>query len=301
MRTCLLCVWCLGMAMLVALPVAAQQEQDLAPYIEDHGNGTLDWQEGRIIGMGVGTPPSGATSLAQSRAMAVRAATVVARRNLLEILMGVQIDSTTTIENYMVRDDAVEAQVRGHLQNSQVIDTVYLQDGSVEVTVGIALRGGFADVVIPRTTLFDTSPPIRVDPLPEPLPDPGASNADMVEPLPAGAAGLRSGLVVDARGLDARPAMTPRILDQDGREVYGSSFVSRDYAVQQGMAGYARDPQAAAANDRVSGNPLVVQAVDVSGEARTDIVISNADAERLRQAASVSNFLEQCRVMIVLD
>lgn len=303
MGAALLAMALLGAALV--LPAAAQQERDLLEspgdgYVEEHDNGALDWGDGEILGTGIGTPSDSAVSMAQSRAMAQRAATVVARRNLLEIIKGVQIDSATTIENYMVTDDAVQARVQGYLQNSQIVDTQYLPDGSVQVTVGLNLRGDFADTVIPRTTLFDTAPrTMHAEPYAPPPLDP--------VPLDSGNGGYASaggeytGLVVDARGLGVRPAMTPRILDENGEEVYGSTVVSREYAIEQGMAGYARDPQQAASNDRVAGHPLRITAQAVSGEAGTDIVISNEDAAVLRRAAAGSAFLEECRVMIVLD
>jgi hypothetical protein len=95
--------------------------------------------------------------------------------------------------------------------------------------------------------------------------------------------------------------MTPRILDASGREVFGSAKVSREFAVAQGMAGYAKDPAAAAANPRVAGNPLKIRAVAVAGPAGADLVIADADAARLREADAAAKILEKCRVMIVLD
>ena len=54
-----------------------------------------------------------------------------------------------------------------------------------------------------------------------------------------------TGIVIDARGIQARPAMSPRIFDEDGKEVYGLANVDLEYAVKQGMSGYARDLTAA--------------------------------------------------------
>jgi hypothetical protein len=223
----------------------------------------------------------------------------------------------------------VQARVRGYLQNSQVLDTAYMSDGSVEVTVGIRLRGGFADVIIPQTKLFYTPPlsvptdeapgeeqPEKPEPAPvaeaptEPEPDEGPApaiierplaNATEAEAAPVTARPDYTGLVLDATGLQARPAMTPQIFDEEGNEVYGTAVVSREYAIQQGMAGYARDVQKASASERVGGQPLVVKAMEVRGQARTDFVVSNEAAENLRQVAADQGFLRQCRVMIVLD
>ena len=98
-----------------------------------------------------------------------------------------------------------------------------------------------------------------------------------------------------------RPAMAPKVLDEKGQEVYGSAFVSREFAVQQGMSGYARDLTAAQSNTRVTNNPLTVKGLRTEGSGRSDIVIRSADAASLRGASEHLSFLKKCRVMIVVD
>jgi hypothetical protein len=110
-----------------------------------------------------------------------------------------------------------------------------------------------------------------------------------------------TGLIVDARGLGVRPAMVPKILNEDGKEVYGSAWVNRDYAVREGMVGYLKDPAAAQANPRVTDKPLMVKALKVSGDGRVDLVITNADAAMLHGAAQNLSFLEKCRVIVLVD
>jgi hypothetical protein len=108
-------------------------------------------------------------------------------------------------------------------------------------------------------------------------------------------------MVIDARGINTRPAMAPKILNENGEEVYGSAYVSREFAVQQGMSGYAKDLTAAQSNPRVTNSPLTVKGLRTEGHGRSDIVISNADASRLRSASEHLSFLKKCRVMIVVD
>ncbi len=95
--------------------------------------------------------------------------------------------------------------------------------------------------------------------------------------------------------------MVPKILNEDGKEVYGSAWVNRDYAVREGMVGYLKDPVAAQANPRVTDKPLMVKALKVSGDARVDLVVTNADAATLHGAAQNLSFLEKCRVIILVD
>jgi len=278
------------LAVLLAAAPALAGDPVSGAYVQKVSGGRVDWEAGVVTATGLGAPPRGAHGRAESRALAARAATVVARRNLLEVIKGVQVDSTTTVENFMVVSDTVVNEVQGVLQNSVIQDTVYLSDGAVEVTVAVPLRGALADMFIPpaASSVPSAAPAAPAAPAPEKAARP-AKDA------------LPTGLVVDAKGLGARPAMTPRILDQSGRELFGSAVVSREFAIQQGMAGYAKDPAQAAANPRVAGNPLVVKAVAVAGPSGADLVIADADAARVREAAAAAKFLEKCRVMIVLD
>ncbi len=225
--------------------------------------------------------------MAQARAMARRAAITVARRNLLEITQGVQVDSMTLAKDFIIKSDIIRTSVQGVVRNAQVVDTAYMSDGSVEITMVMSMSGEFANVILPPPPLGTEGP---IPPGPMPLPGTGLSGSQVF-----------TGLVIDARGLEARPAMAPKVLDESGKEIYGSAMVNREFAVQQGMVGYAKDLTAAQGNNRVTDNPLTVKAMKMSGPAKVDIVISNSDSARLLSAAENLSFLQKCRVMVVLD
>lgn len=286
-------------APLVAEPVSTDD------FIEPLPSGSVNWQTGAMTAKGIGIPPMNSVSLAQARAMAVRAAVVDARRNLLSIMKGVQIDSTTTLQNAMVESDVVVENVRGFLQNSRILDTAYMSDGSVEVTVGMNIRGDLSSVVLPPVSEFAPVSPIPTPPAAvqdeglEPLPIPESKEGTEITQEPKVV--TFTGLLIDARGLGVRPAMTPKVLDEDGNEVYGSSFVSREYAIRQGMIGYAKDVERARIHSRVAKSPLVVKALAARGRAKTDLVISNSDAKTLQSLGEKQDFLQKCRVMVVLD
>ena len=250
--------------------------------VESFENGKIDWTTGVALAIGIGAPPPKPVNMAQARAMAKRAAVIVARRNLLEIIKGVRIDSLTLVKDFVVQSDIIRNQVDGYLERSQVVDIAYMSDGSVEASVAMNLRGGFSNLMLPKS--IQSIPAIR-----QPQVSPGTQGE------------AYTGLVVDTRGFQVKPAMSPKVVDEDGNEVYGSSYVSRDYAINQGMAGYAKDLTSAQTNDRVTNNPFTVKGIKTADTGDSDIVISNADAARIKGSADNLTFLQKCRVMVVLD
>ncbi|MBF0227287.1 MAG: LPP20 family lipoprotein [Desulfobacterales bacterium] len=283
----------------------------------------INWSTGIIEAVGIGAPPEQYYGKPQARPMALRAAQVDAYRNLLETTKGVRVDSKTLVKDFVVQNDVIMTSIEGLVKGAQVVKRDYLSDGTVEVTVQMSLSGGFAQLVLPPTIkqqepIFTTALPVTHPPVaslqPVKQPEIPAKPEIPVQPTtpvkiepPVTPPSLQTlsevytGLVVDARGLNAKPAMAPKILDENGQEVYGSAFVSRDWAVQQGMSGYAKDPVAAQNNERVTDKPFIIKGIRTEGPGKADIVISNADAAKIRSSAENLSFLQKCRVMIVVD
>ncbi len=262
-------------------------------------SGSINWSQGIMTATGIGSPPEKYYGKPQARPMALRAAQLDAYRNLLEVTKGVRINSVTVVEDSMVTNDMIRSQVDGMVKGAQVIKKEYLSDGTVEVTIAMSLRGGFAQLILPKD--IKQVPEIRtIPPVPPQVPEGAMPAPPPAMPQPATPA-VYTGLVVDARGLAARPAMSPKILDESGQEVYGSAYVSREFAVQQGMAGYAKDLTSSQTNPRVTNEPLTVKGLKTEGPGQSDLVISNADAGKIRSASENLSFLKKCRVMIVLD
>jgi hypothetical protein len=109
-----------------------------------------------------------------------------------------------------------------------------------------------------------------------------------------------TGLIFDAQNLTFTPSASVKILDEDGREVYGSAYVSKEWAEKQGIVSYVKDLAQAKANQRVAGNPLVIKAIKGTGPNNKDLVISNDDARRVRDLAKHLNFLDAAKVVIIV-
>ena len=80
--------------LLLSVQASAQEIGSTADYVQDVDAGAVNWQTGYVTAKGIGVPPPNSVSLAQARAMAVRAATVDARRNLLSVITSYSIHYT---------------------------------------------------------------------------------------------------------------------------------------------------------------------------------------------------------------
>jgi hypothetical protein len=272
MRKCFIIFGCL----LLIIPVLIYGQ-----YFEKSPTGGLvDWTDQVIREIGIGAPNPN-DPIAAQRAGALEAAKRVALRNLIERVKGMNVTSEVTIEQYMVTSDVITNRVTGVVRDFTVVDQRYKSDGSVEV-----------EVEVPLASLYETLLPDYIPEGQYPSTYPGAKGMGSA---------VYTGLIVDATGLGARPALAPKIIDQNNMEVYGTGSVSRDYALQIGVVGYEKDINRARGNERVTNNPMIIKAIGVSGSHKADVVISNRDAEMIRSASQNLNFLQQCKVMIILD
>lgn len=271
--------WTLTLLVLFALQGAVQAVgQTVSESVT--GAGTIDWSDQLVRAKGIAVPGG-----VGGRAGQIRAAELDALRQILETVKGMRLSSETTVENYMLTSDVIRTRVNGVARNFQRVgDPVYLDDGSIEVTVEMALTGTghFYDVVLPQ----------RMG---------GAQPVYQKPPSNFGDGSAYTGLIVDARGLGVRPAITPQILSESGDVVYGSDIVDRDWAIQNGMVGYAKSLENARENDRVGANPIVIKAENATGANRTDVVIDDLQARILHGIAKHYTFLNQGRVIFLVD
>jgi hypothetical protein len=268
------------LVLLITIPIFgyADNSQNV---VEQKEKGSINWTRGVIQAKGTGIPPKEVSGDINFRKKALINAELDASRKIFEIAKEVRIDGTTVVGTTALRDDAILSKIENMAKNAKVVRKEYLTDGTVKIGMEMNLRGGFAQLVLPKD----------IKPL------------DSITPVTMNKTAQQTytGLVVDARGLYIRPAMVPKIIDENHQEVYGSAFVSREYAVQQGMSGYGKDLEVIIHNRRVADHPLVVKGLKVAGSGHSEIIISNADASKLRSTSESLSFLKKCRVVIVID
>lgn len=252
---------------------------------ETFERGSIDYGNRTIKATGIGFVPQNVINAGQARRAALRIAKTDALRQLIEIVNGVVLTSETTMSGAML-DDVIKTQVEGVIRGAyQVGEPKYLSDTSIEVAYEVPMSG-ISEIITPPFTYTPPQPVAEAVPATE-------TAATVVGPI--------TGLVIDARGLNVRPAMSPAILDQNGNIVYGPGNYSREYAVTNGVAGYSRDMAAAREDARVAGNPLVIKGISSSGTNSTDVTVGNSDVMKIKTADSRNGILRDCRVLILID
>jgi hypothetical protein len=294
LRLLIACLWCVS----TALAAYAEPTSEL---IERLPFGTINWTQALVSATGTSSDegsvldPMHPPTPEKQYELACRQAV----QHLVQTLAQLHISHQNCVADLMNTQEFAQSKLEEMAAGAKVVQQTQLAGGAVEVTVEMSLHGGFAQLMLPSDIR-------QVEPI-KPLNGLQAANSQQ---NPAGAVDEPSartkpeaytGLVIDARGVEARPSMVPVILDESGQEVYGPAYVSREFAVQRGMCRYIRGMDDASNIPRVAPNPLFVKGLRTMSKGSCDILISNADASKLRSASSHLEFLKQCRVVIILD
>ena len=284
-----------ALAVTAGMTVAsAGSTAELLPLIERKTNGSINWTRGIVQAVGIGKPDeTGSTQKLDAEVRSYYHAKKNARRHLIALVRNIRIDSHRVVGNIADTNYSISAKINEMVFKAQEIEKLrkHRADGTVEVHLQIGLYGGLSQLVLPDD--IQQIEPVR--PVRKVRKPSIRQTGETVSPE------IFSGLVIDARGIDLKPALIPRLFDGNGQEVFGAPYVSREFAVQWGTGGYAVDIKASRDNPRVGKNPLVVKGLRTLDPGHSDIVISNTDAAKLLSSSEHLSFLKECRVLIVVD
>jgi len=256
--------------LVVASTAAAQWWPTEVRVIETLPRGQVNWTEGVVLSRdsATGTMQRGA------EARTSQAAAQAARQGLWAMLEQVRLDARQMLGPAVRQMQERRQELEASVAQAVVVETRYAP-GTVEMTVQLPFAGRL-------TALFLA---------------PSSAVASDGEPRSEAA---HTGVVIDARGLAIQPALFPRIVDETGQTLYAPEVVDVEAAVQQGYVAYAKTFDQAPAQARIGERPLVLRALRVAGDTRVDLVLSHAEATRMRDYAATRRLVRQCRVLIVM-
>jgi len=250
--------------------------------VEKLPSGQIDWSRLIVEAEGHGLPDPEMHGAATARKKAADEAERRAYRNLLDTVMAVRLLGDKTIAQQFSQKDAVLSKIEDILNSAKTVSTRYLSDGTIIKHMAFPLTGALAQLILPENIVSIESQEAGNT----------SDNSDR---------DAYTGLVVNARGLNLKPALCIKILDEQGEPVYGPALISREYAVQNGVCSYMIQTKAEDGDmkKRVGKSPMIVRAIRVIGPGASDLAISNTDASRIRATVSHLLFLRRCRVMIL--
>ncbi len=262
-------------ACLVPFGVWAQDADEVVQGDLQADHGQVNWSDRVIVATGSGAPDLKAKNVAVARLGAERVAKLDALRNIMETLNGLQLNSEITVENALVTNSKMKAKVDGIIRNFKVVKTKYYSDGGVDIIVQVSLDGVLGSTLVPggsETAKTETSGEPEF-----------------------------TGVIIDTRGLKVMPALSPKVVDEDGKLVYGADKLEQKTVESTGVIMYLRELEAARKNSRVGSNPLVLKAMKLATDSKTDVVLSNVDALKLSNPPANQKLLTQAKVILVTD
>jgi hypothetical protein len=274
-----------------------------------------NWEDGYVEVEAIGTTDVHKTvNAAQAKMMAEDAARVRAYSQLAEVVAGFNITSEITVENGLIGRSEQRMQLSTFLKGAKVIssETAWLPDGTPlsTVKVGIVLARNHPGIGAspPAAPQKPVSLAEVIHPMVEAAGRQVESESSTTHFQPAEVPAITTdytGLIIDARGLDGSPSLAPRILAEEGSEVWAFANAEPDYAMLYGVVDWAHNMDSARSKSRVGQTPMVISAHRAVGPKaetvfKSDFVISDRDAAFLLAANKGPHFLEKCGVVIII-
>lgn len=284
-----------------------------ADLVQEVGSGRLNWSEGSLTVTGSGVAARGQNA-GQARLLAQRAAVSDAYRQLAEAVNGVQVLAETTVKDFVTESDSIRLSVSAVIRGAKPVGQPrYLSDGTVEVDVSMPVygNGSLAQAVrLGQAMEQQFSKPYSS--LERYLAFRGwnllPTHVPTASPRPQ--RGLRlaqnntyTGLIIDASGLAADPAMGPFVVGAGARLHPNQKIgIDPEKIVQQGPLHYVEDlNEAKADHERVGENPLIVRAkAAVGNPVRSNILLDEITAAQVLDINAQAHFLEALKVTLVL-
>ena len=132
------------------LELTAQKVATESQVIETVDKGNINWTTQTISAEGEAIIDlERYPNPAQAKLMARRGAVVVAQRNLLEIIQGVEVVGETTVEDFSTKSDIVISRVKGVVRGATQVGKPIEDNGTIKVTLQIPMYGqkGIANAV----------------------------------------------------------------------------------------------------------------------------------------------------------
>ena len=244
-------------------------------YVEDLPQGAkMDWSNLELSIRSLGSPPGRIKVLDDAYPLARKDAEEKAQTKFLQTLSLIRISELETLGALMKHDAKLKNLVEKEAHQFKVVDSIYYSNGTLELILKMPLHPVLAH-------LFEMK-----------------ENSPAKIPVKKKGRKVYSGLIVDTSGLVYYPVLAPKLLAEDGLELYGSKNVRGDAMLHHGVVRYSRSVKDAKEGERMGSNPLVVKALRLGAD--NALVLPSYESLQLRQSELNLLFLEEGNVIIVI-
>ncbi len=237
--------------------------------IEELPNGRIDWTHTQLIVESSGGQNTGAWT--DSKLVEQTAVSQLELR-VEQSAMALPFDEERRAED-LAQDPSLGTALEEGLASWTIRETRYYSSGRVELEAQVDLQDWLRPVLVA-----------------EALGDPDAPT----QPTEV------SGVVVDARGLDLKPALAPKLLAPGNQEVlYSSASLTKETAAVAVPVIWVTDASDPEAIERAGDHPAFFDVEAVRGN--TELILRAEDAAQLRTLAANTDLLRTARVVVVID
>jgi len=275
---------------------------------QEKKSGEINWAEGYVSALGEGTArPSGNKVKDQLRA--VRAATVLAQRVLLETVKELKVDSQTKVQNKMVQEDIIKTRIEGTIQGAEVAKQDVRWEGETPIaTVEMRICLSGIGACKSERSIVDA---LALNQKDEPALAPKQRLNDIVAKQETIAQKVQdiiydsskpvTGIILNLQGLFFERVILPVVITTDDENkpftVYSVKSVEPQVIRTYGVVRYADSVEQARQNPHLGNNVIVVPVSDVTRE--NMIVIGFGAARLIRETTSHGNdYLKSAKVIV---
>jgi len=276
------------LASLLLLALAMPLRAEAGALIQQADQGRINWFTGEIRAVGEAKVQPQLWDQQVRQDVMRRQALMEGRRNLYSALKAVRIDSSLTVRDRVTEDPVLREKLKGRVNNSVLLNRTVVPDERMSLRVGMKLWGPLSKMLIPDSVWYEKPSEVAAEEL------------DQEEMEPSERIERRSGLIVDARGLDVEPSLICRVYGPEKRLLYGPGIVRPSVAIGRGMVGYTQDRGTAVRSSRSGGDPLILRAEDKAASKGCEVAVSAEASEKLLPRPGNIEFLRRGRVIIIV-
>jgi len=275
---------------------------------QEKKSGGINWAEGYVSAVGEGTATSSGNRV-KDQLRAVRAATILAQRALLETVKELKIDSQTKVQNKMVQEDVIKTRIEGTIQGAEIVKQDVRWEGdtpiaTVEMRICLSGIGGckIEKSIVNALALDQKDEPANAPK--QRLNDIGAKQETAIhrtQDIIYDSSKPVTGIIFNLQGLFFERVILPVVITIDDENkpftVYSVKSVDPPVIRTYGVVRYADSVDQARQNRHLGDNVMIVPVSDVTKE--NMIMIGFGAARLIRETTSHGNdYLKSAKVII---